>query len=353
MKIEEILINLVKFKTMTSNHKEAKLCFDYIKSLCKSNNLNISDFVHNDYPSLLISNCTSMDFDILFNGHIDVVFATDDLFDPKIQDGFLIGRGAIDMKGAVAAMIETVLEYHGDKKVGLLLTSDEEIGGFNGVGAYLKTNKITSKLVIVPDGGTNYDITIAERGVLQLELTVLGKNAHSSLLNEGENAISKAYNIYSQTVEKFCKNSNPPIDDNLSINLAFLHSGEIYNQVPCTATMGLDIRYFELDTEKLLQFLREIDPSIKIKIYASASSFSVDVNNPYFKVFLTEVERLLGKQKFVKTNGASDARFFGEIGLPVAIMNPVGDNFHANDEKVSIESLYKLKDLYLSLIKNI
>ena len=55
----------------------------------------------------------------------------------------------------------------------------------------------------------------------------------------------------------------------------------------------------------------------------------------------------------VKTNGASDARFFSQLGLPVAIMNPIGFNFHGDDEKVSIVSLLELKEIYEKLMEEI
>lgn len=353
MGIESLAKNLIGFKTTTGNVDEAVKCFNFIKKYLKDAGLFFKDYCFNNYHSLLISNTKNFDFDILFNGHIDVVSAKDELFEPKIVGDFLIGRGAIDMKGADSVMIEVIKNYAGDKKIGLLLTSDEEIGGFNGVGEFVKHEKFSSKLIVVPDGGSNYDITVSEKGVLQLHLTIKGKNAHSSTLDEGINAISKAYELFLKIVEKFCKQKSPPIDDNVSINLAFLHSGEIYNQVPDIAKMGLDFRFFKLNPNEIIEYIKSLDPEIKIDIYAKADSFETDVDNPYFLKFLNIVEHKLGKQKMVKTNGASDARFFSQLGLPVAIMNPIGFNFHGDDEKVSIVSLLELKEIYEKLMEEI
>lgn len=150
----------------------------------------------NDVKSLFIHKNGCYNFDCVFCGHIDVVPADDKQFVPCIKEHLLYGRGAIDMKSQVATFMYFVKKYKGSKQLGIIITSDEEIGGFNGTPKVLEKYNIDAKVAIVPDGGYNYQLINSERGVLQLNIDVFGKSVHSSKEPEGINALIRAVNIY-------------------------------------------------------------------------------------------------------------------------------------------------------------
>jgi acetylornithine deacetylase/succinyl-diaminopimelate desuccinylase-like protein len=81
------------------------------------------------------------------------------------------------------------------KKLMLLLTADEEIGGDHGV-RYLTNLGYGADIVLIPDGGNLHEIVIGEKGVLNITLTATGKAGHSSQPWKYDNAIEKLYSSY-------------------------------------------------------------------------------------------------------------------------------------------------------------
>ena len=123
MNKEEILNNivnntreLISFPTYKGNDSAFKELFSYIKD--QMSEFIVKDIVVNyndhDNHNLLISNVETNDFDVIFSGHVDVV--KNDEYEAKIVDGKLYGRGAIDMKGQVAVMMEVLKNSNTSKK---------------------------------------------------------------------------------------------------------------------------------------------------------------------------------------------------------------------------------------------
>lgn len=116
----------------------------------------------------------------------------------------MFGRGVYDMKMAAACYIRLFRELHkkdnlSNYNIGIMLVSDEEIGGSNGVGYLLNEGGVKGSIAFIPDGGFNWKIEEQAKGVLQLKL-----KSHTSFLpsiknskNGDENAISKLmYALY-------------------------------------------------------------------------------------------------------------------------------------------------------------
>ena len=186
----ELAKKLISFKSITSNCEECLKTLKFIQNYLKEYNPQIHEF--NGHYSLFAKNCTDNNFDIVFNGHIDVVPCDEEQFSAYEKNGFLYARGAIDMKSQVAVMIN-LFKSTTNKKMAIILTSDEEIGGHNGTCKILEKYNIKSKVAIVPDGGNDFELINSERGVLQLDITAKGKSVHSSIMNKGINAVSLAY----------------------------------------------------------------------------------------------------------------------------------------------------------------
>ena len=124
--IKKDLLNLLKYKTIKENFNEINELIGYVKKELKD--YNIKEMKIGEYNNLVISNTEDKNLDIIFCGHIDVVPC--DNYEYYEKDGKVFGRGTFDMKGQVASMMSLLKFNNTNKKIALILTSDEEIGGY-------------------------------------------------------------------------------------------------------------------------------------------------------------------------------------------------------------------------------
>lgn len=337
--IIKTLKKLLSYKTYEKNTEEFEKLFNYIKE--EYSNLNITEYEFKNKKAMVLSNTDSKDLDIIFCTHVDVVF--DDTYEFKEDDINIYGRGTIDMKGSVAVLLTLFKNIKTDLKIALIITSDEEIDGNC---AYELSNIYNGKFVIVPDGGSDFELIKEEKGLIQLELSTKTKPAHSAQLYNGENAILKLMNVYNTIISKYPipKSSDEYIT---SVNLSKLNGGKSNNQVPDSATMILDIRYISLDKEDIIDFVKSIDSEVDVKVLTIGSAFTTDLNNEYVKNYIKTCEKVLKKTVIEKCcETTSDAIYFCDKGMPTVIMNPTGYYPHCKNEYVNKESLYTLYKIY-------
>ncbi len=353
MNIIELTAKLISYKTVSGNHEEVKKCYDFIKEYL-GKDFYYKDIVYNDFLSLIISTRPDFEnFDILFNGHIDVVSAKEEDFTAKIVGDKLFGRGSIDMKGQIACILHLLKNNKFDKNIGLILTSDEEIGGHNGAEQIVKDLRLQTKLLIVPDAGENFTFVDSEKALLQADFVTIGLSAHASLANEGINAILQAIEIYKELCDIYNLDYNSPVGENISINLAKISSGDLYNKVPDVATWSLDIRYSNLSSKDLEDSIRQVCEKHKTSytIHNQAEEFVCDINNKEVQRFIDICEKELGRKiEHIKVNGASDIHYFSSIGLAGVSINPEGYNLHSENEYVVISSLERFENLLIKYI---
>ena len=253
------------------------------------------------------------------------------------------------MKGSVAVCLELLNNINTTKKIALFITSDEEIDG-NCTKELL--NIYNSKLAIVPDGGSNFDLISEEKGLLQLELSIKTKSAHASQPFNGENAIVKLYEVYEELIKKY---PLPKSSDEYqtSINLSTLNGGDATNKVPDSATMKIDIRYIAKDKpQDFINIISNFNSNIEIKTILEGSVFQTDLNNKEIKKYLKVCKKILNKDiKIIGCESTSDAVYFSEKNIPTIIMNPDGYFPHCDNEYVNKDSLVTLYNIYYEFIQ--
>ena len=133
---------------------------------------------------------------LVFYAHIDVVPAQGwKAFNPKVEDGKIYGRGAADMKGAIAALLlglEAVASKPLRYDTSVVITTDEETGQASQLrylARYLRP--VSGAYVFNLDSSFGY-VGIASLGALQMDIRVKGKSVHSAMSHTGENAVEKA-----------------------------------------------------------------------------------------------------------------------------------------------------------------
>jgi succinyl-diaminopimelate desuccinylase len=344
--------DLIRFKSMHSRPEEIQKCMTFMETYLARNAVAYRRIEQNGVSSLLVLRPDGY-VPVLLMAHIDVVDAADELFEPRVENGKLFGRGSIDDKYAAALALTLVAELirklkplgktQFDLPCGLLISSDEEIGGHNGARAALR--HVRADFAIALDGGHLRKIVVKEKGILRLKLISRGKTAHGARPWLGENAIEHLIADFFKIKRHF----ELTADDHWhrTLNFSRIQAGKAANQVPDYAEALFDIRYTENDDlDAMIAAIRreirgEVDVVEREPLFQGGSS-------PY----LDRLIAIAGHPEVGREHGASDARFLSEFGIPGIVWGPNGDNSaHSTQEHVNIDSLlalHKILDEFLT-----
>jgi succinyl-diaminopimelate desuccinylase len=347
-----ILADLVSFKTVSGNDSEIDACFDYLEDYLVKSKLHVSRMTSNKLPSLVATTQVTTSPKVLLQAHIDVVPAKLDYFKLTKKDTKLYGRGTYDMKFAAACYLKLIQELQDELQTydfGIMFTSDEEIGGENGV-SYLLNNGYSADVCILPDGGNDWRIETTCNAVWIVGVTANGQSAHGSRPWEGSNAINTLVEGLSEIQALF--GELKPYKN--SITISKIQGGSAANQVPDQAEAIIDMRFIN-DPEyaehraKITQIAQEKNLTLETVAYVKARNVNTD--QPHIKKFLEIAANMRG-QPITKTHsfGASDACFFANHGIPVIVMRPTGDGAHSDHEWIETSELLQFHELIKAYI---
>ncbi len=358
--ILEHLQNLIRMETTSKNPDELKRVIDYVCDVLDG--MVINRYEHNGVPSAVFTFGKTKRPEVLFVGHLDVVPGSKEQFEPKIVGNKLYGRGALDMKGPDAVMIalfEKYLKEGENPSIGLMMTTDEEVGSKNGVQYLLQNEKWSAEFAVIPDGGMGFNIITEGKGVLHVKLIAEGKSTHGSTPWLGVNPIDKLIEIYNTLKSK--TQSEPcgdPAHWHDTLNLGFISGGDAPNRVPDRAEMSLDFRFTAPKTvdQVLNEIKKTVDKfdGVKLEVLASGGTVYTPPDNPYLQKFKAVSERILNREvKFSREHGATDGRFFTDAGIPVLVTYPIGDGIHGENEWVDINSLETLYRIFDGFVRSL
>ena len=313
-----------------------------------------------------------------FAGHLDVVPAgnlkdwTVNPFKPSIKKGFLIGRGANDMKSSVAAFVSAVSNFisKGRKfngSISLLITGDEEgvaINGTKKVVEYLrkKKEKIDFCLVGEPTNPNKLGemIKIGRRGSMTGKLTIIGIQGHVAYPDRANNPSTALVQILKELKEiKFDNGTKDFQPTNLEITKINIDNFAD-NVIPGSANAKFNIRFNNKHSSNSIK--KKIDKIIKRISKNNKSKFNIDYSvsgeafltkpNDTTYMIRDEIKKITKiKPKLSTTGGTSDARFIRKIA-PCLEFGLVGKTMHKVDEAVSLSDLKKLTLIYSNILKN-
>ena len=312
----------------------------------------------------------------MFAGHVDIVPPgnikdwTVNPFKPSIKKGYLIGRGANDMKSSIAAFVSAVSAFLSRNKkfigsVSLLITGDEEGDAVNGtkkVVQYLKKRKEKINFCLVGEP-TNPNklgemIKIGRRGSLTGKLTILGLQGHVAYPHRANNPATIIVKILKKLKDiKFDKGSKDFQPTNLEITKINIDNGAD-NVIPAKAEATFNIRFNNKHSSKSLKkklnkFLIKINKqnksNFKIDYIVSGEAFLTRPNETTYMIqnIIKKVTKI--KPKLSTTGGTSDLRFIRKIS-PGLEFGLVGKTMHKVDEAVSLKDLKNLKKIYENIL---
>jgi succinyl-diaminopimelate desuccinylase len=313
-----------------------------------------------------------------YAGHLDVVPAgnlkdwTVNPFKPSIKKGYLIGRGANDMKSSIAAFVSAVSNFVGNKRkfngsISLLITGDEEgvaINGTKKVVDYLrkKKEKIDFCLVGEPTNPNKLGemIKIGRRGSMTGRLSIIGVQGHVAYPQRANNPSTALVQILKELKEiKFDNGTKDFQPTNLEITKINIDNSAD-NVIPGLANAKFNIRFNNKHTSSSIK--KKIDTIIKkisnknkskykIDYSVSGEAFLTKPNNTTFMIrdIIKKITKI--KPQLSTTGGTSDARFIRKIA-PCLEFGLVGKTMHKIDEAVSLTDLKKLTLIYSNILQN-
>ena len=333
----------------TSRPEELVAAAGFVKGWLESRDIEVRDLDHNGLPVLVAEVGPRQDASatcVLLHGHLDVVPGRPEQFEPRVEGDRLVGRGAYDMKGGLAAMMCALkdLERQERVRVRLICVPDEESEELD--------VRSTDAIVRMGLGGdfaitgepTDLHIGVEAKGVLAMRIEVHGRSAHSSTPWLGDNAVLKAIDVFRAIESLPYARQSSELFDRPSINLGRIQGGDALNKVPDACTMAVDIRYLPgQDPHEILDQVRAI-PEVEVTRTFIHPPVAVSRTNPYVRAVREAVMRSVqGETLSVGRDGASDAAAFLAAGIPAVEFGPAGEGHHGPEEWVSITSLARYR----------
>ncbi len=308
-----------------------------------------------------------------FAGHTDVVPVGDlkgwtvDPFKAEIIDGQVYGRGAADMKGAIAAFAAAAgrfLERRGrtfDGSISLLITGDEEGPAVNGTAKVLGWMKARGERIdacIVGEPTNERQLgdmaKIGRRGSMNVRLTAIGQQGHVAYPHLAQNPnhllVRMLADLTGAELDRGTEHFQPS-----SLQVTTIDVGNpARNVIPARASAGINIRFNDRHTSaSLLEWMKqrlaavggryELDASVSGEAFFTAPG-------PLSEIVVSSVESVVGrKPQLSTTGGTSDARFI-RAHAPVIEFGLVGQTMHKVDERASVADINNLSAIYEAML---
>jgi succinyl-diaminopimelate desuccinylase len=309
-------------------------------------------------------------------GHTDVVPTGEESlwrhppFTPTEENGWLYGRGAADMKSALAAMIVACEEYLAartdpDGSLAFLITSDEEGIAVDGTRAVIERlndrgEHIDMCIIGEPSSSETLGdvIRIGRRGSLSAELTVLGKQGHVAYADKARNPLHDLAPALKELIEIHWDEGNEafPPSSFQATNIA-AGTGAM-NVIPGECQVRFNVRYC---TEQTMEGLQGRIEEILNRHGLDYRIMWRDVGRPFLTgegqlttAVRDAVEDELGIVPQMSTGGGtSDGRFIAPSGAQVVEVGLLNATIHQVDERTPVEDLDRLKNVYRRALENI
>lgn len=318
----------------------------FIKGWLESQGLAVEDRSFNGLPVILAEAGPREGPSLILHGHFDVVPGHPRQFHPRVEGDRLIGRGAYDMKGALAAMMCALGDAGAQDRVRvkLLCVPDEESEELDVRSTEELVRAGLSGDFAITGEPTDLHIGVQAKGVLAMQMEISGRAAHSSTPWLGDNAVLKAVDVFRQIASLPFSRESSELFDRPSINLGRLHGGDAVNKVPDSCVMAVDVRYLPgQDPGEILAQIRRIPDVSVTRTFVHVPAI-VSTRDPHVRALCGAVGRSVeGQALSVGRDGASDAVCFLQAGIPAVEFGPSGAGHHGPEEWVSVSSLARYR----------
>jgi len=310
---------------------------------------------------------------LILNGHLDTVPPSPEMIDPynpKLRNGKLYGRGAADMKGAIGAMVYSLIAI---KRSGITLDGNliftgvigEESPGHGGTGYMVKYGP-KADMAIVGEP-TNLKIVVTHKGVDRIKINIKGKAAHSSTPQRGVNAISKATKFIHAIEKDLIPELNKRKHNLLgspTINIGIIEGGINPNTVPDNCVIQIDRRWIPGESpstiikefEDILNHLKENDPEFKAELkrmeYLEETPHSpLEISEDHYivKALKKSLHKISLSPEISGISGWTDAALLNnQAKMPTVVFGPGSlAQAHSDVEFINVDSLLTATKIYI------
>ncbi len=369
----ELSSELIKFKSITPDQSNA---LDFLKRILEKYKFDCyllkfgKDKIKNLYACYKGGNGPT----ICFAGHTDVVPPGDlnkwkhKPFDAVIENNKLYGRGASDMKSAIASFISATQKFLEERNykfngtLAFLITADEEGVAEFGTKSMIKwlinkKKKIDYCLVGEPTNPKRIGemIKIGRRGSINFSLKISGSQGHVAYPDKADNPIDIIPKIFEEFKKPFDNGSEKFQPTNLVITSVDADN-KIANLIPSFVNILFNVRFNDkFNSEKIIKVIHSrIKKITKNYILTSKVSGESFINYSEFltKCLTKSIKKVTNTTPELSTSGGtSDARFISEI-CPVLEFGSIGETMHKTNEMVRTKDIEKLSEVYYELLKN-
>jgi succinyl-diaminopimelate desuccinylase len=327
----------------TSTAEGIKLCAGFIKGWLDARDIPTRQLPCRDLPVTLAEvGQPEAPTTVLLHGHVDVVPGRREQFESRLDGERLYGRGAYDMKGALASMLLALADLREQDQVRIRLgiVPDEESEEETERGGELLVSEGFLGDFVITGEPTDMHVGVAAKGVVAMRLRVDGRAAHGATPWLGENAILRAIDVFRAVQSLPFASRSSELFDRPSINLGRILGGDALNKVPDTCFIDVDVRYLpEQDPASILDEVAGIPGATIVSTFKRPPA-QVDPDSPFVRALCEAASpHHRGEVTSVGRDGASDAVSFLRVGVPAVEFGPLGAGHHGPEEWVSVSSL--------------
>lgn len=310
---------------------------------------------------------------LMLSGHIDTVppyEMTINPFGAEIVDGYVLGRGTNDMKGAVACMITAMANI---KKKGKILGGDIILAAVVGEEEKSDGTAYVVKSGITADGAiegepSDYGYSLGHRGLEWIEIKIIGKRAHGCTPELGINAISKAskfiQKIETELMPKLKERKNEWMGPDI-MNFGYIHGGTAPSFVADQCVIQFDRRYTPgedsasvvKEYQDIIDELKAEDPEFQAEVIRMESNLMDDFDHAPLiaepdsqiaKTVYNVLKEFNQKEPEVVVRGWTDAGLLSTYGkIPTVVTGPGNVKWsHAKDERIPVIDLVNYVEIY-------
>lgn len=315
-------------------HKAAQLCLSYLKqfSFEKAWIDGAGNAVATNYR-----HTRGMRPDLLLFGHLDTVPVP---MDYRREDGRIFGRGAVDAKSSLAAMMSAAGE--GQVPYRLMVAGVTEEEAPTSKGTYHLLTYAKPRMAINGEPSNTNGVTVAYKGRLVVECRTHGKASHAGMASE--NPIELTLEYYTKLREVFPLHKKN--FDNVILNVTQIEAGsrETLNVVPETLDFNIDVRVPpSIPNSEVVETFKRLAPAnVSVKVHEDVPGVDTDPNHPLCRALVCAIRESGLHPRYVKKSGSADMNITAHSGVPTIAYGP-GDSSldHTPNEFVLLDDYKK------------
>jgi succinyl-diaminopimelate desuccinylase len=344
--ILDLAMSAIRFKT-TADLPDGRLaCLYHFLDYFKGTPLVIEKREYGGVPSAVIKPRGVEHPSVILCGHLDVVPGDEAQFEPFLSGDRLYGRGALDMKGSLAAVAAVFKATAADPPPWwLVIVTDEEVGGENGAGR-LAAEGWPADLFLAAEP-SDLTLSLQSKGALRLEIVHHGRKAHASMPWQGDSSVERMLSVGGKI-----RGVIPEVRAEAwetTASLTIIQGGTVINQVPDECRLSVDIRYVPGDDpERITADLKKAMPGFEVNVLNTFPPMVCREDAPLVASLRETFRRTTGREAVIgREHGATDARYFSDR-MDALIFGPAGEDLHGPSEWVSVGSLMTCAEVLLN-----